>query len=232
MRAGRPAALPEVATHHIFEGDEMTTTYSYNSTTRTTAEEVIQRLGELLAAQPGASRDMGPAAPAAVPASGPAPAGVGETPRWMVPLIGQLAQAVAQAAPAIIQGIVENNRDIFGEDTRDPQVQERFFGSFFSAVMPVVAQAAPLLGQIFGGNRSVPANDEELQTRWLLPLLSTVVPQLVQAAPSIIESLTGGRRSVTLTDPNEATRFLGPLLGVAIPALVSAVPDIVSLFTD
>ncbi|WP_285683785.1 hypothetical protein [Actinoplanes sp. NBRC 103695] len=220
-----------MATHHIFEGDEMTTTYSYNSTTRTTADEVIQRLGELLAAQPGASRDMGPVAPVA-PASAPVPAGVGETPRWMVPLIGQLAQVVAQAAPAIIQSIVDNNRDIFGEDTRDPQVRERFFGAFFSAVMPVVAQAAPLLGQIFGGNRSVPANDEELRTRWLLPLLSTVVPQLVQAAPSIIESLTGGRRSVTITDPNEATRFLGPLLGLAIPALVSAVPDIVSLFTE
>jgi hypothetical protein len=203
----------------------MTTTYAYSSTTRTTtADEVIQKLGELLAAQPATgSRDLG------ADTAGPAPV---DQQRWMVPLLGRLAQAVAQAAPGIIESIVQNNRDVFGEDTRDPKVQERFFGSLFSTLMPVVAQAAPLLGQIFGGNRSVPANDQELQTRWLVPLLSTVVPQIVQAAPSIIEALTGGRRSVAVTDPNEATRFLGPLLGMAIPALVSAVPDIVELFTE
>lgn len=213
----------------------MTTTYAYSSTTRTNAEEVIQRLGELLAASAASSRDLGTDVPATTPATTPASAPVpvaGQQPRWLVPLIGRLAQVVAQAAPAIIDGIVENNRDIFAEDTRDPKVQERFFGELFSAVMPVVAQAAPVLGQLFAGIRSVPANDQELQTRWLMPLLSTVVPQLVQAAPSIIEALTGGRRSVALTDPNEATRFLGPLLGMAIPALVSAVPDIISLFNE
>jgi hypothetical protein len=209
----------------------MSTTYQSNTTTSADAAAVeeavraiVDRLGEVLA-QEGGSRDLG--ADASTPAVTPAQP---ETPRWMVPLIGQLAQVVAQAAPDILQGIMQNNRDIFGEGSRDAETTERFFGSLFSAIMPVVAQAAPVIGQIFAGNRGVPQNDDELRTRWLLPLLGAVVPQLVQAVPPLIEALTNGRRSASVTDPNEATRFLGPLLSAIVPQIASALPGFVSLF--
>lgn len=212
----------------------MTATYYHRTTNHTAADAaaveeavraIVDRLGEVLTKETG-TRDLG--SDVGTPATPPEAA----APRWMVPLLSQLAQVVAQAAPAIVQGIVQNNRDIFGDDTRDPQIQERFFGSLFSALMPAVTQAVPMLGQLFGGNRSVPRDDKELQTRWLLPLLGAVLPQIVSAVPSIVESLTSGRRSVVLTDPNEATRFFGPILGAVVPALTAALPSIVSLFSD
>jgi hypothetical protein len=230
--SGRDAARPSldgVGRTTDPEGEQMTTTYTSSATADAAVEQavraIVDRLGAVLAQEAG-SRDLG--ADAAVPTTAAEP----ETPRWMVPLLGQLAQVVAQAAPTILQGIMQNNRDIFGEGSRDAETTERFFGSLFSAIMPVVAQAVPALGQLFAGNRSVPTDDEELQTRWLLPLLGAVLPQIVQAVPPIVSALTSGRRSVALTDPNEATRFFGPILSGLIPALTSSLPSIVSLFTN
>jgi hypothetical protein len=215
----------------------MTTTYSQaavRSTDEAAVERavraIVDRLGQALTQ--GTTRDIGADASMSIPTgSTPYDSAAPDAQRWMVPLLGQLAQIVAQSAPAILQGITQQNRDIFGTTTRDAQAVERDFASLFSAIVPHLTQALPTIAQLFAGRRDMPQNDEEMQSRWLLPLLGAVLPTIVQAVPGIVSSLTQGRGvTPSLTDPNEATRWFGPILSAIVPQVIASLPSIASIF--
>ncbi|MBG0568426.1 hypothetical protein [Actinoplanes aureus] len=207
---------------------------------KSAAEQIVRALADSLtqAASTVGQRDIGPdwTPPPAVPE--PVDGGSGAEPeieRWMVPVLTQVIKIVASAAPGILHDILNQNRDVLGPETRDPEQLTRGFFDVVGAFVPHLLPTVTQIISAFAGRRdaAAPDNDDDLRERWLFPLLGAVLPALLPAVTQVVTSLTQGRgeSAVSLTDPNTAPRWIGPVLGGLVSSLTTALPSIISIFT-
>jgi hypothetical protein len=138
-----------------------------------------------------------------------------------------VVSAVAGAVPGIRQNLFDRNTDVLGEQSRDTASVERFFHAVLDVLAPKVIEAVPALVEEFRTVRKLPADDHELRSRWLIPLLLNTLPAVVHAVPDLVDQLVP---EPELTDPNTASRWFGPVLSGVLPELVSRVSQVVSIF--
>jgi hypothetical protein len=198
-------------------------------------ERILRAITEgLTQAVPGPQpRDAGPGR--TPPPAVPEPTGDAGAEELLGPVLAQMLQVVVSAAPGILHGLLEQNRDVFGGDTRDAAMMER---GFFDVVQSFVPHLIPVVNQIisaFAGRRDAdgPQDDDELRERWFLPLLGVVLPALLPTVTQLVGSLTQGRGDdpVAVTDPNTAPRWFGPIISGLVSSLAAALPSIISIFT-
>lgn len=84
---------------------------------------------------------------------------------------------------------------------RSTEEQSQRFLPFLGALIPAVVSAVPGIIAAFNQQRGAdatppPIHDPAVAQRFLGPLLTQCIPQLVQAAPSILSSIFGGGREI------------------------------------
>jgi hypothetical protein len=110
-------------------------------------------------------------------------------------ILGALLPKLIDAVPGIVNAIAGQAAPRSAEEEG-----ERFL-PFLAAVVPALVSAVPDIVAAFNRQRGVdatppPISDPDVAQRFLGPLLSMVVPSLVQSAPAILGSIFGGRREL------------------------------------
>jgi hypothetical protein len=110
-------------------------------------------------------------------------------------ILTALLPKLIDAVPGIITAVSGQSAP------RSTEEEAERFLPFLAAVVPAVISAVPSIINAFNRQRGVaattpPISDPDVAQRFIGPLLSSFVPQLLQSAPSILGSLFGGRREM------------------------------------
>jgi len=109
-----------------------------------------------------------------------------------------LGSILSALLPKLVDAIPSIAAAISGQPApRSPQEESERFFPFLAALIPAALSAVGPIIQSFNQQRGVDApapsiTDPDVAERFIGPLLSSFVPQLLQSAPSIFASLFGG----------------------------------------
>ncbi|WP_353814987.1 hypothetical protein [Agromyces sp. SYSU T00266] len=192
--------------------------------TRDLVDAVVRNL---VAAEMGGSRDVGPDAGSGASQSQTMVSA--DQQRFFGSIVGGLvSQVIPKVAPIIFNMLQQRRRDLGIPEQRDADSVSRDFGSILQSLLPKLLDAVPGIVTALQG-RPAPRSVEEENERFL-PFLAAVVPALISAAPSIIGMFNKQRGAdptpPPISDREVSERFIGPLLNVAVPALLQAAPSI------
>ena len=144
---------------------------------------------------------------------------------------------VVNAVPAVLQAIQGQRRDLGMPENSDPAALERDIGAILSGLLGQVINVLPQVANLLTQRREIePRNGQEVQDRFIFPLLGLLIPAAAQAIPAIISAVSGNRDVVDgvvdVADREVAERFFGPLVGQLVSGLVQNLPQILQVFSN
>ena len=135
--------------------------------------------------------------------------------RFFGALVQALLPVVANAVPHLLQAVQGQRRDLGLSEDRDAESAQRDFGAIFNGLLGQVINVLPQIISGFSSQRDIdPNNTEEVQQRFIFPLLAALIPAAAQAIPAVINAVSGGREVNRALDgdPDSQQRVLGGFL--------------------
>jgi hypothetical protein len=159
-----------------------------------------------------------------------------EQQRFFGGLLQAILPVVVNAVPSVLQAIQGQRRNLGLPDETDATVVERDFSTVLSGLLGKVINVLPQVAETLFSQRDVdPQNGEEVQQRFIFPLLATLIPAAAQAIPAIISAVSGQRdvdeSVIDVADKEIAQRFFGPLIGQLASGIVQQLPQIMQVFS-
>jgi hypothetical protein len=110
-------------------------------------------------------------------------------------ILNAILPKLLDAVPGIVNAIAGQPAP------RSTEEESERFLPILAGVIPAIIGAVPQIVSMFNRQRGTdptppPISDADVAQRFIGPLLSSIVPQLLQAAPSILGAVFGGRRDV------------------------------------
>ena len=163
-----------------------------------------------------------------------------EQQRFFGALLPTLLPTLMSAVPSILQAIQGRRRALGMPAENDPEALQRgifdAISSFVSEATAVIENPSAVLQQVVQDIASVvrdvgqDAAEEQVQQRFIFPLLASLIPVAVQAVPAIISAVSGRRRDLdpaeVLADPEAGQRFFGSLITKLAGGLVQHLPGL------